>query len=350
MKNKKNFINKVKFMNKFTVSPMCQYSSSNGCPSDWHYHHLRNLIETGAGSIVIESTAVSKIGRITKNDLCLYNKTHLIAHKKLVKYLKDIKNIPLILQISHSGRKGSSEVPWIKKNKPLSKSKGWVTWAPSSIRRSKNWPKPKQMTTKEINRVVKEFSYSAKLAYEAGYDGIEIHMAHGYLVHEFCSPVTNKRSDEFGLKNNSYKFPLDILKSIKKNLPKKKIIGARITAKDYLPNGIQINDSINLVKQLKINGLNYVCVSSGGIIPITNMKFFKGYRLKLAHEIKKNCKIITRTSGLIDNYSTINKAIKKYKIDFISLRRILIKDKYFLIKNKKLGINYDFKQYTYCLN
>ena len=119
MLNKQLIINNVRFKNRISVSPMCQYSSSNGCPSNWHYSHLRNLIETGAGSITIESTAVSSIGRITKKDLCLYNYKQLISHKKLVTYLKNIRNIPIILQISHSGRKGSAEIPWIRKNKPL---------------------------------------------------------------------------------------------------------------------------------------------------------------------------------------------------------------------------------------
>ena len=197
---KKFFINRVKFLNKFTVSPMCQYSSLNGCPSNWHYHHLRNLIETGAGSIVIESTAVSSIGRITKKDLCLYNKAHFNSHKKLIKYLKNLKNIPIILQISHSGRKGSAEIPWIKKNRSLNKSQAWKTWAPSSIKRANKWPKPKQMTKQDIKKVVEQFTFTAKLAFKAGYDGVEIHMAHGYLIHEFCSPVSNKEKMNMELK------------------------------------------------------------------------------------------------------------------------------------------------------
>ncbi len=350
MLNKQIIINNVRFKNRISVSPMCQYSSSNGCPSNWHYSHLRNLIETGAGSITIESTAVSSIGRITKKDLCLYNYKHLISHKKLVTYLKNIRNIPIILQISHSGRKGSAEIPWIRKNKPLKKKHGWKTWAPSKLKRAKDWPAPKEMKIKDIQKVIKQFTNTSKLAFKAGYDGVEIHMAHGYLLHEFCSPVTNKRIDKYGLNSKNFKLPVDILKSIKKNLPKKKIIGARITATDHLSNGIKISDSISLVNKLKKNGLNYVCVSSGGIISKTNLKFYKGFRLKLANSIKKKCRIITRTSGMFNDFKTIKRAIKNYRIDFIALGRILIKDKYFLIKNKNFKINYEIKQYKYCLN
>ncbi len=347
---KKFLINKVKFLNKFTVSPMCQYSSLNGCPSNWHYHHLRNLVETGAGSIVIESTAVSGIGRITKKDLCLYNESHFNSHKKLIRYLKNLKNIPIILQISHSGRKGSAEIPWIKKNTSLSKSQSWKTWAPSSIKRTKKWPRPKQMTKQDIKKVIKQFTFTAKLAFKAGYDGVEIHMAHGYLIHEFCSPVSNKRKDEYGVKGNGFKFQRSILKSIKKILPKNKIIGARVTGSDHLSNGIKITDCINLVKKLKDDGLNYVCVSSGGIIPKTSMKFYKGFRLKMADKIKRECKIITRTSGHINDYKTIDLALKKYKLDFVALGRILIQDKYFLLKSKKLKLENEIKQYKYCFN
>ena len=326
---------------------MCQYSSIDGCPSKWHFHHLQNLIETGVGSLVIESTAVSKIGRITPYDLCLYNNLHLRTHRSLINYLKKIRNIPIILQISHSGRKGSAEIPWVKKNFSLNKSKSWVTMAPSSIRRSKKWPRPKEMSKKDITQVINEFKHTAHLAFKAGYDGVEIHMAHGYLIHQFCSPISNKRTDEYKIDSGVSIFPKKILDEISKITPKNKIIGARITATDHLKKGIKLNDCIKLVKQLKQKGLNYICVSSGGIIPKTTMKFYNGYRFKMAHKLKKECKILTRTSGLIKDSQTINKAFNKYKLDFIALGRILIQDKFFLFK-KKLVSNEIIKQYKFC--
>ena len=148
---------------------------------------------------------------------------------------------------------------------------------------------------KKISEVVKQFENSAKLAFKAGYDGVEIHMAHGYLIHQFCSPISNLRNDEYGLKKNKYKFPIEVIKSIKKIKPKYKIIGARVTGTDHLKNGIKISDAKNLINKLKKEGLEYVCVSSGGIIPITNLKASKGFRFKISKEIKKDCKIITRT-------------------------------------------------------
>ncbi len=349
MFNQKLYFNKKTiFSNRISVSPMCQYKSLNGCPSDWHYHHLRNLMETGAGSLTVESTSVSKIGKITHSDLCLYNYSHYLEHKKLIRYLKKIRNIPIIIQLSHAGRKGSAEIPWQKKNKPL-KQKKWQTIAPSPISRAKGWPKPKEMSIKKIREVVKQFENSAKLAFKAGYDGVEIHMAHGYLIHQFCSPISNLRNDEYGLRKNKYKFPIEVIKSIKKIKPKYKIIGARVTGTDHLKKGIKISDAKNLINKLKKEGLEYVCVSSGGIIPITNLKSSKGFRFKISKEIKKDCKIITRTSGMINDFKTIKKFLKGSNVDFIAIGRKLVKDKFFLLNEKKLNLKYKLQQYKYCL-
>tara|TARA_B100000989_G_scaffold204363_1_gene154681 strand:+ start:20925 stop:21974 length:1050 start_codon:yes stop_codon:yes gene_type:complete len=348
VKNSKIKIKSLTFENRFFVSPMCQYSSNNGSPSSWHYHHLRNLIETGAGGLVIESTAVSKIGKITIRDLCMYRKTHMKKHKDLLNNLKKIRNIPIILQISHSGRKGSAEIPFVKKNTSLKNNLKWKTVAPSPISRHMNWPTPKELSIIEIKKIINEFKNSAKLAFMSGYDGVEIHMAHGYLVHQFCSPISNKRVDEYG--NDKYKFAIDILKAVKKITPKNKVIGARVTATDHLKDGLKIKDAINFTNQLKKQGLNYVCVSSGGIIPITKMRQYRGFRIKFASIIKRDCKILTRTSGMINDEKTINKAFKKFKIDFVAIGRKLITDKFFLYNLKELSVKDNLiRQYKYCL-
>ena len=191
-------INKLKLENRVVVSPMCQYSAINGHPSSWHYKHLGSLVKSGASMVILESTAVNKEGRITKNDLCLYNEEHKKSFKKLILFLKSIKNIPIFIQLSHAGRKGSAEIPWIKSNSPLKKEDGWQTISSLGIKKDLKWPKPKHATEKDIKKIINDFAKSAKFAISSGFDGIEIHMAHGYLIHQFLSPIVNKRKDSYG--------------------------------------------------------------------------------------------------------------------------------------------------------
>ena len=230
---------------------MCQYSSNNGSPSSWHYKHLGSLICSGAAMLVIESTAISSEGRISDRDLCLYNKTHLKELKKLITYLKSLKNIPICIQLSHAGRKGSSFVPWIKKI-VFTKSKGWQTISSSGIKKDLFWPTPKIATKKDLSKIINDFCKSAKLAKQAGIDAIEIHMAHGYLVHQFLSPISNKRTDEYGGSlNNRSKLAQNIIKKIKKICKDKIAIGARITGIDHVKNGLELKDSIFLSKKIR---------------------------------------------------------------------------------------------------
>ena len=205
------------------------------------------------------------------------------------------------------------------------------------------------MKISDIKKVIKKFEYSSCLAFKAGYDGVEIHMAHGYLLHQFCSPISNKRSDVYGLNDSKYEVHKKIIRSIKNILPKKKLIGARVTGDDHLPKGIKTKDCINLLDILKKEGLNYACISSGGIIPKTNMEFCPGYRLKMSNYIKKNSKVLIRTSGLINNHKILKKADKL--LDLIAIGRKLVNDKYFLIKDKKYkNLVVTPKQYKYCID
>lgn len=345
-------INGVTLRNKIVVSPMCQYSGNKGSPTSWHYSHLSNLMRSGAGMIMIESTAVSENGKITHNDLCLSNSIQEKNFKKLKKFLSEISETPIGIQISHSGRKGSSFVPWIKKNTPLDKkNKCWQTFSASPIKRDKNWPAPKELTKKKIREIISQFKNTALRAKRIGFDCLELHMAHGYLLHQFLSPISNKRKDEYGLNNkNLSNFPLKIAKEIKKIWPKNKILGARITATDHLSKGISINDSILLSKKLKKIGFDYVCVSSGGILPITNMKIKKAFRKDLSKEIKKSVNIKVRTSGQIDSFNLAEKLIKEKSVDFVAVGRMFIKNPNWIhseVKKRKIK-NYIPDQYQRC--
>jgi 2,4-dienoyl-CoA reductase-like NADH-dependent reductase (Old Yellow Enzyme family) len=331
-------IKHLKFRNKIFISPMCQYSSKDGCPSDWHYRHLGNLMLSGAGGLVVESTAVNMNGRISPADLCIEKKFQKDSFHKLIKYLKKINDMPILLQISHSGRKGSSQVPWIKSNTPL-KRNSWTTFSSSNLRKDINWPKPKSLSNLQIKKLIKDFKKATINSLQSGFDGIEIHMAHGYLLHQFLSPISNIRKDEYGgNQNNRMRFPLEIIKEIKKIVPKNFILGARITATDHLKNGLKINDSIILAKKLESLGVDYICVSSGGILTKTNLKFYNGFRVKYANTIKQNVKIPVRCSGMLSNLNYANKLIMNRKIDCVAIARAFLGNPFWLRKTNKVKI------------
>tara|TARA_B100000780_G_scaffold30587_1_gene19331 strand:- start:1156 stop:2214 length:1059 start_codon:yes stop_codon:yes gene_type:complete len=320
-------INNITLKNRIVVSPMCQYSSKNGSPSKWHYEHLENLSSTGASMVLLESTAVDKPGKITEADMCLYNTTHEKNLKKLIKFLKSKNDIKYGIQISHSGRKGSSYKPWIKHNSPLPKKKSWKTFSSSSISRDKGWPKPAEMTKLQIKKLIQKFKNTAVRANRVNFDCLEVHMAHGYLLHQFFSPISNKRNDEYGgsLINRS-RLLNEIAREVRKVWPHHKILGARITGTDHVTNGISISDATQLSKSLKKIGFDYVSISSGGILPFTKMRQYEAFRVNMAEKIKNDSKMIVTTSGMITKHKVSENIIKNKKIDFITIARIIIKN------------------------
>ncbi len=239
--------------NRLVVAPMCQYSSTNGEPSAWHRRHLETLALSGAGMLMVESTAVSKKGRISLKDLSLENDNQIPAFSTLLKGVKTLSDIPTLLQISHAGRKGSVNVPWEQKNGiPLDLNVcGWETISASAIARDKGWQKPRQMNIDEINQTVNDFVLATKRACLAGFQGIEVHMAHGYLLHQFLSPISNQRKDIYGGDFlNRCRFPLQIIERVREILPKENILGVRLTGDDCLDGGWTISDCIRLADDL----------------------------------------------------------------------------------------------------
>jgi len=299
--------------------------------------------------VILESTSIDKIGRISRSDLCLFNNTHEKKLGKLIKYLKkNNNNVKYGIQISHAGRKGASYEPSISYNKPLKKSESWQTIAPSAIRRAKHWPKPHEMSKKKIKKLVEKFISTSIRAKRIGFDCLEIHMAHGYLLHQFFSPVSNKRTDEYGGKfENRSRLLLEIAAELRKLWPRDKILGARITGSDHLKKGTSINDACLLAKKLKKIGLDYVSVSSGGILPITKMKQSEAFRLKMAIKIKEYSKITTTMTGMITNPKIVKEIINKKKIDFITIARIIIKNPRWIFQLAKKSKNENIipKQY-----
>jgi 2,4-dienoyl-CoA reductase-like NADH-dependent reductase (Old Yellow Enzyme family) len=345
-------INKVTLPNRLVVAPMCQYSATNGNPSKWHYAHLQQLATSGAGMLMLESTAINNQGRISLKDLTLTNNRNEKSINTLISYLRTISNIPLGLQISHAGRKGSSQVPWIEANTALNiDQKSWNTVAPSPIKRDSNWPIPKELSVSQINKLICDYEETAIRSKRIGFDALEIHMAHGYLLHQFFSKISNRRKDNYGGNlENRCRILVEIIDKVRDIWPKDKILGARITGNDWLDDGITIEDSIYLVKKLKDHGLDYVCISSGGILQKTKMVFKPGYQVHLAREIKKRTGIITRTAGMITNFNQASAIIESGSADLVALARKFIYDPTWLIHEiKRSNGQIDIpKQYERC--
>ena len=333
-------INNIKLNNRFVISPMCQYSSKNGNPVTWHFKHLENLSKSGASLLMIEATAVEKIGKITHSDMSLYNNNNFKNFQKLINHIKKSSDIKIGLQISHSGRKGSTELPWIKPNTPLKKN-AWKTISSSSIKKEKGWPHPKEMTHIDISNVIKKFKVTTSYAKKLNIDCIELHMAHGYLLHQFFSPLSNFRKDNYGGNlRNRCRFLIEVAKSVRNIWPKKRILGARITGKDWINGGLGINDSVYLSKQLKKIGFDYVCVSSGGLISNTKNRRKFNFNYKIAKKIEENCKILVRVGGGIEDINFAKKIINNNEVDMITNARKYIFEPNFILKElSKLNKN-----------
>lgn len=347
-------INNILLKNRVAVGPMCQYSATNGLPSKWHYSHLQKLSQLGSGLLILESTFPYQNAKISKNDLVLSNNLEKKKFVNLIDHIREYSDIPLGFQISHAGRKGSSHVPWFKFNAALTRKEGsWKTYAPSSIKRDTSWPKPFELDTKNINLIKRKMIHSSLLANQAGFDLLELHAAHGYLLHQFFSPITNKRHDQYGgnlIKRS--RLILEIAQDLRKLWPKEKILGARVTADDCLKNGISMKDCIYLVNELKNIGFDYVTPCSGGIIPFTNKKIKPSYQVKYCASIKKKINIKVYANGMIRKKNEINNILRNNYADFVTVCKPFINNPYWLYKiadqeNIKLNIP---SQYSKCFD
>ncbi len=325
-------INDRVIANRAVVAPMCQYSANEGLPSPWHFGHLHQLAISGAGILMLESTAVTMAGRITYHDLTISSDEHVVALAKLLDHLRYVSDITVGLQISHAGRKGSAYPPWIKSGQSLTEEdKAWQTYSSSPIARTEGWPIPQAFSLSELKQLAADFSVAASRANRAGFDAIEVHMAHGYLLHQFLSPISNHRSDRYGgTLSSRCLFPLEVADKVRKQWPKEKILGARLTGNDWLDNGWTIDDCIFLSQRLKEIGFDYVCISSGGILPKTNLKFTPGYQIHLAKAVKDATSLVTRTAGMITTPKQADEIIKSGDADLVAIGREFVRNPYFM--------------------
>ncbi len=325
-------IKNVVLKNRIVVSPMCQYSSVDGFANDWHLVHLGSRAVGGAAVVLSEATAVAPEGRITPADLGIWKDEHVPFLKRITEFIESQGAIPGI-QLAHAGRKASHAIPW-KGGKALTKEEGaWQTVAPSAIPYAEGTHVPHELTRVEIKKVVQSFQDAAIRAKNAGFKIIEIHGAHGYLINEFLSPLSNKRTDEYGGSfENRIRFLLEIIESVRKVWTEENPLFLRISATDWKEAGWSDNDSIKLASVLKPKTIDLIDCSSGGNAHDQKIELKPLYQVAFAEEIKKNSGMMTGAVGLITTSKEANSIIEDEKADVVLLARELLRDPYFPLR------------------
>jgi len=324
----------VTFRNRIGMSPMCQYSSVDGFANDWHLVHLGSRATGGAGLIIVEATAVEPRGRISPGDLGLWDDRHVEKLSAIARFISEQGAVPAI-QLGHAGRKASTQRPWdgggpIFPHEP----EGWQTVAPSPVPFAEGYPEPHELTAAEIQEIVQAFAAAARRAKEAGFKVVEVHAAHGYLVHEFLSPVSNRRSDRYGGSfENRIRFLVEIVEAVRGVWPDDLPLFVRISATDWLPEGgWDVDQSVELAKVLKARGVDLIDTSSGGNVPDAPIPVGPGYQVPLAERIRREAGIATAAVGLITSAHQAEEILQRGQADMVLLGRELLRDPYWPLR------------------
>jgi 2,4-dienoyl-CoA reductase-like NADH-dependent reductase (Old Yellow Enzyme family) len=335
-------IRSVTLKNRIVVSPMCQYSSVDGFANDWHLVHLGSRATGGAALVILEATAVCPEGRITPDDLGLWKDDHIDFLKRIVGFIESQQSIAGI-QLAHAGRKASHESPW-KGNAAITGEAAWTTVAPSPLPYKENEPVPAELSKIEIKKITGDFRDAAKRALAAGFKVIEIHAAHGYLLHEFLSPLSNKRNDEYaGSFENRCRILFEIVDAIRSVWPDSLPLFVRISATDWIENGWTEIDSVNLAVALKNKDVDLIDCSSGGNSPTAKIPVAPLYQLPFAEKIKKETGILTGAVGLITTAAQAENIIATGQADLVIMARQLLREPYFPLQAaKELGDDVDW--------
>lgn len=308
--------------NRIIVSPMCQYSAHQGCANDWHLMHIGNLSQSGAGMIIMEMTSVSPEGRISPNCLGLWQESQIPPLTRVVDFCRQHSNVAIGLQIAHAGRKGSVSPPWTGGQALAPDQDGWQTVAPSPIAFSDKQPAPRQLSRSEIEDLIDAFGKAAARAAQCGFDAIELHAAHGYLAHQFLSPLSNRREDDYGGSlENRMRFTLDAFKVMRANWPDDKPLGVRISATDWMADGWTLDESVVLCRELEKLGCDFMDVSSGGLVPNARIELKPGYQVPFAARIKQETAMPVMSVGLITDADQAEQIVNSGQADMVALAR-----------------------------
>ena len=313
--------------NRIMVSPMCQYSAENGEANDWHFTHMNTMALSGAAMFCIEATHVEAIGRITPGCLGLWNDATEAALKPILASARKHSKAAVAMQLAHAGRKGSSHVPWKGGQQiPLAEG-GWQTVAPSALPHKEGELPPLALDAAGLARVRDAFVAAAKRAERLGIDALEMHFAHGYLPHEFLSPISNRRTDQYGGSlPNRMRFPLELFDAVRAVFPTAKPVGVKVSATDWVEGGWDLAQTIEFAKELKTRGVDWIDASSGGASPLQKIPLAPGYQVPFAQAIKQATGLPTIAVGLITEPKQAEEIVASGKADMVALARGMLYD------------------------
>jgi len=322
-------LREITLPNRLVVAPMCQYSADNGVMNDWHMMHLGALANSGAGLLIVEATGVEPDGRITDGCVGLYDTATEAAMQRVVDACRKYGTAKLGIQLGHAGRKASSTKPWEQAShgEPLPKARAWQAKAPSAVPVADHWPLPTAMSDAEIEALPGLFAEAAKRADRIGFDVAEVHGAHGYLLHQFLSPLCNKRNDAWGGPlENRMRAPLAVFEAVRRVWPAHKPVGMRVSASDWVEGGWTLEETIELAKRLKDIGCDFIDASSGGASLAQKIAIGPGYQVPFAEALKREVGMPTMAVGMITEAEQAEAILTEGKADMIAIARAFLDD------------------------
>ena len=337
----------ITFRNRIAISPMCQYMAEEGFATDWHLVHYGSRAIGGAGLIIQEATAVAPEGRITPGDLGIWDDSHIDKYDQIVRFILAQGAVPGI-QIAHAGRKASCAKPWDGGHQLRSEDGGWQTFSSSNLPFNEGELAPVAIDPAGIRRVVANFGQAALRARKAGFKLLEIHAAHGYLIHQFLSPLCNNRTDEYGGSfENRIRLLLEVTGAVKQAWPENLPLFVRLSATDYIEGGWDADQTVELVRLLKNKGVDLIDTSSGGMVPYAKIPFGPGYQVPFAEKVRKEAGIMTGAVGMITDANQAEEILHKEQADLILIGRLSLQYPQFpLHAAKELGVSIEWpRQY-----
>jgi 2,4-dienoyl-CoA reductase-like NADH-dependent reductase (Old Yellow Enzyme family) len=321
-------VGKLNLRNRIVIAPMCQYSAEDGCMTDWHMMHLGNLAASGAAVLTIEATAVTQEGRISYGDVGLYDDACEAAMGRVLEGVRRFNDMPIAVQLAHAGRKASSNKPWFGGSQ-ISKSdeNGWQTVAPSALAFKDSYELPEALDKDGMKRVADGFADAARRAGKLGLDAVQVHAAHGYLLHQFLSPLSNRRTDDYGGSlENRMRFPLEVFERVRAAFPSDRPVTVRVSATDWADGGWSVEETIEFSKALEARGCDAIHVSSGGLAEHQQIAVGPSYQVPFARAVKSAVSIPVVAVGLITEFEQAEAIISTGDADLIALARGILYD------------------------